>query len=402
MDFVLGYLIVLALSGLSYLYLLLLVIFGLIRLRHLDKKRLKRHYNRIDATANNGNLPAVSVVISARNEEHNLPDTLQSLLQQNYPADLLEIIVIDDRSIDRTSEVVEKYSSRSPQIKLLRQTVVTEGFSPKKQALELGIAASHGEIILTTDADCTHDPDWVHDMVSCFTPEVGMVAGQARFVPPKNPPLWQRLQALEFQALGYASAGLITAGKPFHCSGASLAFRRKLFEEVGGWKGYEHLVSGDDELLMAKAARSRWKIAASASPRTIVETRPVSTLKELWNQRIRWGSKGMYYNFSRKSVLVGIFLFLVSLMAGPLIGLAAGFTIGSVFWKYWALWVLYRFILDWSAVSFGCLVFFEKYKFIDFLLTEIIYPPATVAFAIAGHFTSFRWKDQDFRSRGGG
>jgi cellulose synthase/poly-beta-1,6-N-acetylglucosamine synthase-like glycosyltransferase len=381
---------------------LLLIIFGLVRLRHLEKKRLKRLNSQNDTTAGNGNLPPISVVISARNEEHNLPGTLQSLLQQNYPADLQEIIVVDDRSHDRTAEVVGEYSSRSPQIKLIRQTVVTEGFSPKKQALAQGIAASHGEIILTTDADCVHDPDWVRDMVAYFTPKVGMVAGQARFVLPKFPPLWQRLQALDFQGLGYASAGLIAAGKPFHCTGASLAFRRKLFEEVGGWKGYEHLISGDDELLMAKAARSRWKIVAAASPHTIVGTKPVSTLSELWQQRIRWGSKGMYYSFARKFVLVGIFLFLLSLIAGPLIGLAAGFTIGSVFGKYWALWVLYRFVLDWSAFSFGCLVFFEKHKFIDFFLTEIIYPPATVAFAIAGHFTSFRWKGQDFRSTGGG
>ncbi len=383
---------ILTATGLSYLFLLGMIIIGLHKLR--KTKPVDNNYQ-----------PSVTIVIAARDEEENLPATLQSLTWQNYPDELLEIIVVDDRSSDRTAETVKEFNARYSFVKLIRQTETIPGASPKKQALEKGIKAARGEIIMTTDADCTHDRNWVQIMVDGFTPEVGMVIGQARFAPPFIPPpvtgggvrggvLWQRLQALDFQALGYASAGLIAAGMPFHCSGASLAFRKQLFDDIQGWKGYDKLISGDDELLMAKAVKSRWKIVAATSPASIVKARPVSTLKELWHQRIRWGSKGLYYRFSRKFVLSGVFLFLLTLLIGPFIVI----TTGS--WIYWIEWILFRFLLDWTAVKDGSQVFGEKLPFAEFLLTEIIYPPAIVVFTVAGHFTSFRWKDQRFRSRG--
>jgi len=374
-----------ALGGLCYLTLLTLIILGLVKLKRKNI-RPPENISREDA-------PSVSVVIAARDEEENLPATLQSLAQQDYPAESIEIIVVDDRSKDGTARTVREFSTRHPSVKLIVQTETICGASPKKQALEKGINAAQGEIIITTDADCTHDLKWVGELVAEFTPAVGMVAGQARFAQPKNAPLWQRLQSLDFQSLGYASAGLITAGMPFHCSGASLAFRKRLFEDVEGWKGFDHLVSGDDELLMAKAAQSRWKIVAASSPAAIVRTRPVSTLKELWHQRIRWGSKGVYYRFSRRFILSGVFLFLLSLIAGPFIGMATGW------WRCWIAWMVIKLLLDWIAIRYGSRLFNEKFRINEFLLAEIIHPPATVLFAVAGHFTSFKWKDQRFRSR---
>jgi cellulose synthase/poly-beta-1,6-N-acetylglucosamine synthase-like glycosyltransferase len=442
--------ILLSIGGFFYLLLLNRIIIGLIRLKMMPQQAS-------DST------PLVSIIIAARNEAYNIAGTLQSLLAQDYPRDLMEIIVVDDRSEDDTSEIAIKFSKNDNRIKLVRQSEITKGISPKKQALEKGIEASSGEIILTTDADCYHDPGWIRALVSAMTPEVGMVIGQARFTPPIVPPreaggdvpidsceaggdvpidsceaggdvpigsskavedvpnipsdvegdnllissppalrggnqrggrLWQRLQALDFQSLGYASAGLVAAGMPFNCTGASLAYRKQLFSEINGWDGYEKLISGDDELLLAKAAKTNWKIAVASSPEAIVETKPVSTLTELWHQRIRWGSKGLYYRKSRRIILAGVFLFLLLLIISPFIAIIFSD------WQFFLIWTAMRFLHDWQALSLGSGIFSEKYSIPEFLILEFIYPLVTVLFAIGGHFSSFEWKGQQFHSKG--
>ncbi|MCF7809375.1 glycosyltransferase [bacterium] len=375
--------IILSIGGFFYLLLLNRIVIGLMRLKMTPQQES-------EAT------PRVSIIIAARNEAENISDTLNSLLKQNYPHDLMEITIVDDRSEDDTSEIVRKFSEQDKRIKLIKQSEITQGISPKKQALEKGIAASTGEIILTTDADCKHDPGWIRALVTTMTPEVGMVVGQARFVANnKNRiPFWQKLQFLDFQSLGYASAGLVAAGMPFHCTGASLAYRKQLFDEINGWDGYEKIISGDDELLLAKAANTDWKIAVAALPEAIVETKPVTTLKELWHQRIRWGSKGLYYRTSRKVILAGVFLFLLLLVISPIIAYLASD------WRYFLIWVAMRLLVDWQALSLGSSLFCEKYSLSEFFILEFIYPLVTVMFVIGGHFSSFEWKGQQFQSKG--
>lgn len=396
--------ILVSLGGLCYLILLDRITIGLVKLRNIPASTT-------DTT------PPVSIVISARNEEENISSTLTGLLNQNYPCDLFEIIVIDDRSDDKTAEIVSKFSELDPRVKLIRQTVVVPDMSPKKQALEKGIQAAGGEIILTTDADCSHDSDWIREMISLMTPDVGMVVGQVRLMPPPSSPpaerrgsvrnysppaeggrytFWQRLQALDIQALGYASAGLVSSGMPFHCTGASFAYRKSLFEEISGWEGYEELVSGDDELLLAKASQTDWKITAATSPATIVGTKPIDSIGNLWQQRVRWGSKGIYYRTSRKLILAGVFLFFLMLTTGPFIA------INNSVVSWLLIWVLIRFLLDWTALTFGSSVFKEKLNLLEFLILEIIYPPLIVLFATAGHLSTYKWKGQRFRSKGSG
>mgnify|MGYP000849672321 FL=1 len=105
----------------------------------------------------------LTVIIPARNEEKNIGILLQALKQQSYPASLIEIIVIDDHSTDRTATIVQSF----PGVKLIR--LQEEGInSYKKKAIEKGIAAATGELIVTTDADCIPSKDWLK-MIAAFT-----------------------------------------------------------------------------------------------------------------------------------------------------------------------------------------------------------------------------------------
>ena len=114
----------------------------------------------------NTNTPKVSVLIPSRDEERNIAPCLEAVLAQDYPKDLLEIIVINDRSTDATASIVRRYQQTDSRIHLIEAGSNTEGLGPKKNALQSGIRASTGSIIITTDADCTPPEKWISTMVS--------------------------------------------------------------------------------------------------------------------------------------------------------------------------------------------------------------------------------------------
>ncbi|MEI9943927.1 MAG: glycosyltransferase [Chitinophagaceae bacterium] len=91
----------------------------------------------------------ISVIIPARNEEENIGKLLNALNEQTYPKESFEIIVVDDHSEDGTTNIVSTF----PRVKLisLKDDNIN---SYKKKAIETGIAAATGELIVTTDADC--------------------------------------------------------------------------------------------------------------------------------------------------------------------------------------------------------------------------------------------------------
>ena len=96
---------------------------------------------------------SISIIIPARNEEENIGELLKKLLEQTYAKELVEIIVVDDHSTDKTAEIVAQYEK----VKLLRlENDISNSF--KKKAIEKGITAAAGELIITTDADCVPPP----------------------------------------------------------------------------------------------------------------------------------------------------------------------------------------------------------------------------------------------------
>ncbi len=98
----------------------------------------------------------ISIIIPARNEEENISHLLQALQEQTYPASLFEVIVVDDHSTDATAGIVQQF----PAVKLIHLKDDNIN-SYKKKAIETGIAAATGELIVTTDADCLPSPDWL-------------------------------------------------------------------------------------------------------------------------------------------------------------------------------------------------------------------------------------------------
>ncbi len=362
-------------SGLIYCALLFTLFIGLFRLKEGK------------STAQ----PSVSVIMAARDEEENIGKCLSDLTRQTYPADRYEVVVVDDRSGDRTGEIVRTFGKRHPNVRLVRVDRCPPGVSPKKHAVKCGIEASQGEIILSTDADCAMAPEWIEGMMRMFEPDVGLVVGLTEYdLEGVSHPFWQGLQSLDFLSHSFCAAGCIGMGWAVNANANNLAYRRAAFEEVGGFRGVAHLVSGDDDLLVQQInTMTDWNIRYAISKETFVRTKPERTLKGFAHQRMRWASKGMHYRPSLVFSLGSTFLFFMLLFFSLPVSLAKGafFSIPVLCW-------IAKGSFEFLILAKGCSLFGRKGMLRFFFPTEMLHIPYVLSAAIGGHFFKFEWKGQ--------
>lgn len=261
----------------------------------------------------------VTVLIAARNEETGIHKTIEDILAQQYPKHLLEVIIADDHSTDRTAEIILSYAERG--IKLLQLKEERALNSYKKKAISEAIRLSTGDLMVATDADCRMGSHWLEAVVARFEEsDVLMLSSPVAFFEDKN--LFESLQALEFSAFIGLGAATIGNKKASTCNGANLAYKKSVFNEVGGFKGIDDLASGDDELLLQKiAAKYPGRIGFLKQREAIVYTHAKPTWEEFKQQRRRWASKSVKYkDKSIVALSVGFWLFnllvLVNFVAG--------------------------------------------------------------------------------------
>ncbi|WP_286841544.1 MULTISPECIES: glycosyltransferase [Sphingobacterium] len=253
----------------------------------------------------------VSVIIAARNEELNIRRTIESILGQNYPRELLELIIIDDHSDDSTSLIVKEYEEKG--VKLIQLNENGRLNSYKKLAISRAINCCHGEIIITTDADCRMGSNWLKTVISSFEKE-GAYLQSSPVVYSEEKSFFERLQTLEFLYLiGLGAAG-IGNKKPTTCNGANLAYRKDIFKQMGGFKGIDELASGDDELFLHKVAEQYPdRIIFCKSQDAVVYTDAKPDLKSFISQRRRWASKSTKYK-NKGVIALGISIWFFNLL----------------------------------------------------------------------------------------
>ncbi|MEQ1624592.1 MAG: glycosyltransferase, partial [Sediminibacterium sp.] len=143
-----------------YISLGLLAVYGLLILLY------RRWFLMLEPFEPNNSQEAItrfSIVIPARDEEANIGACLKSILANQYPSHLYEIVVVNDHSSDGTAAVVKALQENHPQLKLINLADhVGAGLNAyKKKAIELAIAQTTGDWIITTDADCVVSENWL-------------------------------------------------------------------------------------------------------------------------------------------------------------------------------------------------------------------------------------------------
>lgn len=367
-------------SGLSIFYaaVILFFYFGILR----AKKR---------SVMPSARRPIVSVLIPARNESQTILSTLESLACQDYPVDRFEVIVIDDQSTDATSDLARRYIAQH-QLSHFRVICHQHQESQptfKKTAIAYGLNVSRGEIILTTDADCRVLPTWVSSMAAHFDAETGLVAGLVRYDMPESPRLIHRLQALEFAGLVYCGVGAIGNNYPLICNASNLAYRREVYDQIGGFSGHQNIPSGDDDLFMQNVHhKTEWQVRYNLSRDAINSTAPVDSPGEFLNQRARWASKGTHYpNPLTVFLLLAIYLYYLGLLVLTPVTIFGSFPadilVIAICCKLIPEFLVVRQALN-GLNSPGLMRFFA--------IAQLVQVPYIVVAGFAGFFNIFRWK----------
>ncbi len=319
-----------------------------------------------------------SIIVPFRNESDHLQVLLNSLSQLNF--DRYEIILVNDHSDDHSIQIINE---STVELELLS---LPEGRSGKKAALTAGIKAAKGDIIVTTDADCQHHPNWLKVFDYFFNnKKAQMVFGGVALI--NDGKLFSKLQQIEFAPLIGSGAASLQLGLPTMCNGANLAFRKSVFETVKGYDGNEHIASGDDEFLLAKIHNEFSKqvfYAKQADAR--VTTMACKTLGEFYNQRKRWASKWSANNGIYKSILA----ILIFLSAGATI--SAIFELMTNFNQWVAIALILKLILDGFLIYSVLKTLQIPFSILNYLLAQILYPIYVLVFGIAANFGNYSWK----------
>lgn len=331
----------------------------------------------------------ISVIIPFRNESGNILQSLKSIEEQSYPKGKYEVLFVNDYSEDDSLQKILQ-TKKSDNIKVLTVPSDYSQNAHKKRAIRFGIQNAKGKIIVTTDADCNHNKEWLKSLLVCMKDDVGFVSGPVEFI--SNESFFSKLQKIEFAGLVITGAGLIGSDKPIICNAANIAYRIDAFNKVNGFNDQMNLSSGDDELLMQKIWKeTNYKVKFCINKKAIVETYPNKTVNQFYHQRKRWASKGLFYADKFLILkLILIYLFYIGLVTQLVLGIFLSVYFAFTFLISFVLKILFEF----SVLKRGSDILFGK-KFLKlFPIAEILHVPYIIIAGISGAFGNFVWKNR--------
>jgi cellulose synthase/poly-beta-1,6-N-acetylglucosamine synthase-like glycosyltransferase len=271
---------------------------------------VKKKFPRIKETE----FPSATVIVAARNEEENILTCLESLDRLIFPAGKLEIIIVDDKSTDKTSEIIDYYINDKPKFKKIITKKEIGKLKGKTNALANALEIAEGEIILTTDADCIVHPMWVYATASYYQPDIAIVNG---FTTQKAYNGFSGMQALDFIYLLIVASGTINLGRPISCIGNNMSYRKKAYFEVGGYENLPFSVTEDFNLLNAIYKLKKYKIIFPLNDETLVTSLPCKNLKSLYHQKKRWSVGGLGVPVSGYIIMAYGFITNLCVLATP-------------------------------------------------------------------------------------
>ncbi|MEO6884074.1 MAG: glycosyltransferase [Bacteroidia bacterium] len=329
----------------------------------------------------------ISIVIPVRNEENNILKCLESLLLQDYPKELTELIIVDDFSEDETFLLLKNALQKNNFSNVI---LISSQKAGKKNAISSGIEKATGTLIITTDADCTFPQKWLSTIVLFYEKNhPKFIFSSVIFADKKT--FFQKLQSVEFAGLVAVGGASAYFNFPLMCNGANLAFEKIIFQEVNGFEGNEHISSGDDLFLMEKIRKkypSEIKFLKSAE--ATVFTKEAPNLKSFISQRKRWASKTV--RLKSKFILWtgGIIWSMNFLVLFSACFIAYNKTFIALFLFLFATKCIIDFLFLFLAVSF-----FEKRSYVVCILIIVVFYPIYVLYmSVFGSFGKINWKNR--------
>jgi len=314
---------------------------------------------------------AVSVVICARDEAHNLVKTLPGVLVQQYKT-THEVVLVNDNSTDDTKYLVDEFKKMFKNINYIELTQEAKMISGKKFPLSMGIKSARHEILLLTDADCVPASEyWIQRMQECYKDGTEIVLGYGAYH--KKPGLLNKLIRFEtfHTAIQYLSYAL--AGVPYMGVGRNLSYKKDVFLRNKGFSSINQIPSGDDDLFINQVARpDNTSICIDAEAHTLSE--PKTRWSDWMTQKYRHYTTSNYYKGHHK--------FLLGLYSFSLFWLYPLLAVSIIFYNWWMALAVFgvRFLVQ-AVVYFNAMkklnekdlwpwfLFFDIWMFFYFIFT---------------------------------
>ncbi len=229
-------------------------------------------------------VPFVSVIVAARNEEKNILRCLNALVALDYPKEKIEILVGDDDSGDKTFELITDFAAQHQNIHVTRITESFPGQKAKANVLAQLCKKAKGEFLFFTDADIQVPYSWIEEMLAGFSPNTGLVSGITII---EGESLFFRCQAVDWifalgmvkvvNQLGYAATAI----------GNNMAISKEAYDAVGGYASLPFSITEDLEILK-HIKRKGYEAKQLFSEKVLARSMPEPKIINLLKQRKRW------------------------------------------------------------------------------------------------------------------
>lgn len=346
-----------------------------------------------------------SIIVPFRNEEKNLRNLLRSISDLNYPKELFELIMVDDFSNDQSERIYINWRLENDAIETTLLENLRLSNSPKKDAIARSIPIVKKDWVVTTDADCIVNENWLLTLDQFIQQsKAEMVVGAVVYKTKNN--WFHHFQQLDLLSLQGTTIGSFGIGKPFMCNGANFAYTKKFFQELGGFGGINDRASGDDVMLLQKAVlKNPEAVQYLKNEDSIVKTKSENDLFKLFMQRVRWAGKATSYSSSyAKFLAVGVLLMNLSLVVGTLCIIfstspeaSGALSVTSNLNWYSLLGVfMIKYLVDYILLS-QANGYLRKGKFLLPLASSLVYPVFSSVVGIYSLFGGFTWKGRRFK-----
>ena len=255
----------------------------------------------------------ISVVISAKNEHHNLLNYLKTILEQDYPD--FEVIVVNDQSTDDSEYYLRSLEQSYTNLKIVNINNPVNFFRGKKFPLSIGIKSATHDLLVLTDADCQPaSKEWLKEIALSYDKDTELVLGYGGYQQRKG--LLNFLIRYETLMTAIKYLSFAQSGMPYMGVGRNLSYRKSVFYKNHGFQSHYKIQSGDDDLFVNQIAnRHNTRIVASPTSKTLSD--PHRRLTDWWRQKKRHFTTGKYYHKKHLIMLaLNDLSFLLMIIAG--------------------------------------------------------------------------------------
>jgi cellulose synthase/poly-beta-1,6-N-acetylglucosamine synthase-like glycosyltransferase len=317
-------------------------------------------------------VPPVTVVIAARNEEDNLYNNIELILNQDYPK--FEVIVVNHQSIDNSKHILIALQKIYPHLRVIEIEKNRHLKVGKKLPITLGIKAAKFDHLLFTDADCKPVCNqWIRLMAENFSEKKEIVLGYGPYTKEKgflNTMI--RFDTVQI-AINYFAFAL--NGLPYMGVGRNMAYKKQRFMAVGGFRSHYGIPSGDDDLFIRDAA-NRKNASIELRPESFCFSEPKKTWADWFKQKRRhYGTSNEYKVFTR--ALLGLFPMMLVLQLLTFVSLL--FFTDFRFWSLVVFGSILLFRWFWQAINFSKLnagklaIFYPILEYAHIAITASMY-----------------------------